>query len=69
MSILKKAAKVAEWCHETEESWTNYHLTRYRGLRGGDNKFNRTECYGGGVGGGLEQQQPHQVEVPVQCTV
>jgi predicted transcriptional regulator len=26
--LVKKARKLVRWCHEVEESWTNYHLTR-----------------------------------------
>jgi hypothetical protein len=27
--ILKKMRILVKWCHEIEEGWTHYHLTRY----------------------------------------
>jgi hypothetical protein len=47
--ILKKMRILVKWCHEIEEGWTHYHLTRY----------NSGEWY---TRGGLDPLPPNQVQ-------
>jgi hypothetical protein len=49
--ILKKMRILVKWCHEIEEGWTHYHLTRYNSVEG----YSR---------GGLDTLPPNQVQ---QC--